>query len=105
VQEATLIPSRPALVGWCRVVEDGSRLLLEHGGSLVTLEGRAVRALLPSLLPLLDGTRTRDEIAVALGRPVEPAVVHALALLTHHGLLVDGAPREPDGTPGTAAAS
>jgi len=105
VQEATLIPSRPALVGWCRVVEDGSRLLLEHGGSLVTLEGRAVRALLPSLLPLLDGTRTRDEIAVALGRPVEPAVVHALALLTHHGLLVDGATREPDGTPGTAAAS
>jgi bacteriocin biosynthesis cyclodehydratase domain-containing protein len=105
VQEAALIPSRPALAGWCRVVPDGSRLLLEHGGSLVTLEGRAVQALLPSLLPLLDGTRTREEIALALGPPVEPAVVRALALLARHGLLVDGEPCEPDGTPRTAAAS
>ena len=105
MQEAALIPFRPALAGWCRVVADGSRLLLEHGGRLVTLEGRAVQALLPSLLPLLDGTRTRDDIAVALGRPVEPAVVRALALLARHGLLVDGEPGAPDGTPRTAAAS
>ncbi len=100
-----LIPSRPALVGWCRVVEDGARLLVEHGGTVVTLEGRAVRALLPSLLPLLDGTRTLDELATALGPPVEPAVVRALALLAEHGLLVDGDPGLPDGSPRTAAAS
>ena len=102
---AARIPPRPALVGWCRVVEDGSRLLFEHGGTVVTLEGRAVRALLPSLLPLLDGTRTQDELLAALGPPVEPAVVRALALLAEHGLLVDGDPGRPNGTPRTAAAS
>ena len=100
-----LIPSRPALAGWCRVVEDGPRLLVEHAGTLVTLEGRAVRALLPSLLPLLDGTRTLDEVTAALGPPVEPAVLRALALLAQHGLLVDGDPGDPDGTPRTAAAA
>ena len=87
-----LIPSRPALAGWCRVVEDGPRLLVEHAGTLVTLEGRAVRALLPSLLPLLDGTRTLDEVTAALGPPVEPAVLRALALLAQ-ALRVDDAPR------------
>ena len=35
------IPARPALAPWCRVVEDGRRVLVEHGGTLVTLEGRA----------------------------------------------------------------
>jgi bacteriocin biosynthesis cyclodehydratase domain-containing protein len=105
VPSAAVIPSRPALVGWCRVVEDGSRLLVEHGGTVVTFEGRAVRALLPSLLPLLDGTRTLDALAAALGPPVEPAVVRALALLAEHGLLVDGDAGPPDDTPRTAAAS
>lgn len=103
--QAPRIPSRPALAGWCRVVEDGSRLLLEHGGTLVTLEGRAVRALLPRLLPLLDGSRTLEEVTDVLGPAATPAVERAVALLAEHGLLADGRPGEPDGTPLTAAAS
>ena len=99
------VPLRPALSPWCRLVEDGDRVLVEHGGTVVTLEGRAVQALLPRLLPLLDGTRTVDEVVEALGRPVAPAVDRALGLLAENRLLVDGVHREPDADPVTAAAS
>ena len=34
-------PAHPALAPWCRLVEDGRRVLIEHGGTVVTLEGRA----------------------------------------------------------------
>lgn len=102
--EAPQIPARPALAPWCRVVEDGDRLLVEHGGSLVTFEGRAVRALLPRLLPLVDGTRTPREIAGELGPAATAAVDRALGLLARRGLLTDGPPGSDD-TPATAAAS
>ena len=85
-----VLPDRPSLAPWCRLVEDGSRILIEHGGTLVTLEGAAARALLPRLLPLLDGTRTREELEATLGHAAAPAVDNALALLAEHQLLVDG---------------
>ena len=84
------VPARPALAPWCRVVEDDGRVLVEHGGTLVTLEGRAAGSLLPALLPLLDGTRTVDEVGAGVGERARPAVDRALALLAHHQLLVDG---------------
>lgn len=84
------IPERPALAPWCRVVEDGGRMLFEHGGTVVTLEGRATRLLLPRLLPLLDGTRTTKEIGVVVGEAAAPAVENALAVLAANQLLVDG---------------
>lgn len=84
------IPARPALAPWCRVVEDDARVLVEHGGTLVTLEGRAAGSLLPALLPLLDGTRTVDDVGAAVGERARPAVDRALELLAHHRLLVDG---------------
>ncbi len=90
------LPERPALAPWCRLVEDDSRVLVEHGGTLVTLEGVAARALLPRLLPLLDGTRTRDDLAGALGHAAAPAVDNALALLAEHQLLVDGPALDED---------
>jgi bacteriocin biosynthesis cyclodehydratase domain-containing protein len=78
------------LAPWYRVVGRGDRLLLEHATSLVVLEGAAVRALLPALLPLLDGTRTLDELAQRLGVAARPAIEHGLAVLAEHGLLVEG---------------
>lgn len=80
----------PLLAPWYRVVGDGGRLLLEHAQSLVVLEGGAVRTLLPSLLPLLDGTRGIEELSVRLGPAARPAIEAALDLLTSHGLIVDG---------------
>jgi bacteriocin biosynthesis cyclodehydratase domain-containing protein len=86
------LPELPLLAPWYRLVEDGEALLLEHGHRLVRLEGAAVRALLPRLLPLLDGTRPVAEIAAALGDAAEPAVAAALRLLGDNQLLVDGPP-------------
>jgi bacteriocin biosynthesis cyclodehydratase domain-containing protein len=85
-----IAPERPLLAPWYRLVEDGDRLLLEHGRSVVVLEGAAVRTLLPELLPLLDGTRTLPDLGEALGPAVRPAVEQALELLAGHGLLVEG---------------
>lgn len=85
-----MLPERPALAPWCRLVDDDTRVLLEHGGTLVTLEGAAATTLLPALLPLLDGSRTVPELGTALGPAAAPAVANALALLAEHELLVDG---------------
>jgi bacteriocin biosynthesis cyclodehydratase domain-containing protein len=75
-------------------VYDGRRYLVEQAGTLVTFEGRAVGPLLDRLMPLLDGTRTVDDLSVELGPSVAPAVDRALSLLETHGLLVEGpAPR------------
>ncbi len=98
-------PNRPALGPWCRVVRDGGRYLVEDGGTLVTFEGRAAEALLPRLLPLLDGTRTADELAAELGPAAAPAIEQALSLLDAHRLLVDGPAEGVDaGDVGSAAA-
>lgn len=91
------------LAPWYRLVEDGDRLLLEHGRSVVVLEGRAVRALLPALLPLLDGTRTVDEVVASLGETARPAVELALGLLDGNGLLAEG-PAPQSGAPPSASA-
>jgi bacteriocin biosynthesis cyclodehydratase domain-containing protein len=99
------VPDRPALAPWCRVVEDGDRLFAEHGGTLVTFEGRGVTTLLPRLLPLLDGTRTVEQIKTALGSAAAPAVARALGLLSTNRLLVEGPHGASDGGTMAVAAS
>jgi bacteriocin biosynthesis cyclodehydratase domain-containing protein len=82
--------SRPLLAPWYRALGDGDRLLLEYAQSVVVLEGGAVRTLLPALLPLLDGTRTVDDVAARLGSAVRPAIEAAVDLLRDRGVVVDG---------------
>ena len=101
VHEPATIPERPLLAPWYRIVGDGDRLLLEHGQSLVVLEGAAVQTLLPRLLPLLDGTRTVDMLVERLGAAARPAIELALGLLAAHHLLVEG----PDVPRGLRAAA
>ena len=88
--ELTPIPERPALAPWFRVVPDEDRLLLEHAGTVISFDGRAAGLLLPSLLPLLDGSRTVDDIVRRLGTAVAPATLRALELLGRKGALLDG---------------
>lgn len=90
--ELLAAPERPLLKPWYRLAETQDALLLEHGGTVVRFTGSAARALLPRLLPLLDGTRTTDELIATVGRPVSKAVVQALDLLTEHRLLVEATP-------------
>jgi bacteriocin biosynthesis cyclodehydratase domain-containing protein len=97
----TAVPQRPLLTPWYRLAGDGERLLLEHGQALVVLEGAAVAALLPALLPLLDGTRTGAELVAELGEAASPALELALETLGEYGLLVEG----PDVEPGRRAAA
>ncbi|HEY1317241.1 MAG TPA: TOMM precursor leader peptide-binding protein [Gaiella sp.] len=87
---------RPLLAPWWRAVEDRNRLLFEHAGHVVELNGRAIRALLPALVPLLDGAHTVREIVEILGEAAEAPVAKALALLDDHGLLVEGPAAECD---------
>ena len=91
------LPALPYLAPWYRLVQLPGKVVLEHGQRIVALEGRAVVRLLPALLPLLDGTRTLDEIVRILGDAARPAVENVLiAARAALGVLVDGPPVEDD---------
>ncbi|HXR11815.1 MAG TPA: TOMM precursor leader peptide-binding protein [Gaiellaceae bacterium] len=83
---------RPLLKPWYRLSVDDGRSTLRYAGSVLEFEGKAAERLLPHLLPLLDGTRTVDDVAAELGEAVRPAVEHALSLLRAHDLLTETAP-------------
>jgi bacteriocin biosynthesis cyclodehydratase domain-containing protein len=78
-------------------------VVLEYGQRIVCLAGRAAAVLVPVLLPLLDGTRTLDEIVEVLGEPARPAIESALVRLDEHDLLLDGPPLEADVPPPQSA--
>jgi bacteriocin biosynthesis cyclodehydratase domain-containing protein len=84
------IPRKPLLAPWYRLVGEGDRLLLAFGQSVVVLEGAAVGTLLPVLLPLLDGSRSLDDLAARLGPAARPAIELAVATLAEHGAVVEG---------------
>ena len=86
------MPERPYLKPWYRTADDGGRLVFEYAQTAVVFEGKAARALLPALLPLLDGTRTVAEVAAAIGPGTRAAVENALQLLGAKRLLLDGPP-------------
>jgi bacteriocin biosynthesis cyclodehydratase domain-containing protein len=96
VQDLNTAPGLPYLAPWYRVVTAGGKVVLEYGQRIVCIEGGATERLVPALLPLLDGTRTIDELVTLLGDPVRPAVEHALQELSDHGLLEDGPPLARD---------
>jgi bacteriocin biosynthesis cyclodehydratase domain-containing protein len=82
------IPRYPLLAPWYRLVRDAGRLLLEHGRSVVVMQGSAVEHVLPALLPLLDGTHSVDDIVAKLG--ARRVVEHVLEQLASSGVLVEG---------------
>lgn len=88
----TKLPKRPYLAPWYQLVKEEKRMLFKSGGSIIVVEGKASHIFLPALLPLLDGTRTLDEIHECIGEGVKPATLKALELLEQHGLLAEGYP-------------
>jgi bacteriocin biosynthesis cyclodehydratase domain-containing protein len=101
---AGVVPERPALAPWYRLVATDGRLLLEHGGSVIAFDGKAASLLLPSLISLLDGSRTVDEIVDAIGATVAPATHRALTLLAEKGALLDGRQPSAGDAPASQAA-
>ena len=99
----TAVPERPALAPWFRVARGEDQLLLEHGGTVISFDGRAAGLLLPSLLPLLDGSHTVHDIVEKLGEAVAPATRKALELLSERGALLEG--RQPSRDAGPASDS
>jgi len=87
---------RPLLKPWYRLSVESGRSVLRYAGSVLEFEGAAAERLLPHLLPLLDGTRSVDDVVAELGEAVRPAVEHALSLLRAHDLLTEGAPGPGD---------
>jgi bacteriocin biosynthesis cyclodehydratase domain-containing protein len=91
------LPSFPWLAPWYRVAELDDGYAFEHAHTVVRLSGAAARRLLPALLPLLDGTRTIDEIVGCLGESARPAIEHAVRILAGRNLVVEGPPGDqPD---------
>jgi bacteriocin biosynthesis cyclodehydratase domain-containing protein len=87
-----MIPTLPYVAPWYRIARTRDEVVLEYGQRIICLAGRAGAVLVPVLLPLLDGTRTLDEIVEVLGEPARPAIDAALERMDEHGLLLDGPP-------------
>src|SRR5262249_46884698 len=84
------VPERPLLAPWLRRAATPGRILLEYADSILVLEGRSAELLLPVLRPLLDGSRSTDDLVAEIGEEARPAVERALAELATGGALVDG---------------
>lgn len=84
---------RPRLKPWYRLAASDVGVTARFGESVLLFEGEAARALLPALLPLLDGTRTLPELEAALGPRTRPAIENVLGALAAHDLLLREAPR------------
>ncbi|HZU66450.1 MAG TPA: SagB family peptide dehydrogenase [Ktedonobacteraceae bacterium] len=92
------MPQRPHFPAELVVVPMEDGLLVEGGEDSQVLRGKATRSLLPRLLPLLDGSRSLEQLAQAIpGVPAE-SIYNAVALLYTRGLLEDAAfdPQDAD---------
>ena len=88
------LPERPRLIPELNVIpfeHDG--LLFVGTGATELVRGAAARVVMPTLMTLLDGTRSVSQLAAACAE-LPPGMVHrAVALLHSRGLLEDGVPR------------
>ena len=100
-----MTPALPYLAPWYRLATTDDAVLLEYGQRVICLAGRAGTTLMPVLLPLLDGTRTLDEIVEVLGVPARPAIEAALERLDEHELLIEGPPLGDDVPPPESASA
>jgi bacteriocin biosynthesis cyclodehydratase domain-containing protein len=80
----------PYLKPWWRVTYEATRVTFHYGEQLVTCHGRAAVVLFPTLLPLLDGLHSIDDVVNALGPVAAPAIRKALDILASRELLIDG---------------
>jgi bacteriocin biosynthesis cyclodehydratase domain-containing protein len=86
------LPARPRLAPWATAVELGDERLQLRGAELTyTLRHPFLTGVYRTIAPLLDGSRTLEEIAQAGGPDVDDAtVVFLLKLLQAHGFLQPG---------------
>ncbi|MGR6919182.1 hypothetical protein ACU635_33460 [[Actinomadura] parvosata] len=91
------LPRKPKLHPGLAAVPYEHGLVLEGTAQRRSFGGKAARTFLPRLLPLLDGTRTREDLAAELGHGTEQAL--QLLHTTGHLQDGDGDPELPQGVP------
>lgn len=94
------MPERPRFIRELAVIPMVDGLLFDGTDEQQLLRGRAAQRLLPLLLPLLDGTRSLEQVSAALPHIPSEAIRNAVALLYTRGLLEDSA-ADPDINPAT----
>jgi bacteriocin biosynthesis cyclodehydratase domain-containing protein len=72
---------------WYVIKESPDALSFRYGDSVVVLKGGATRHLIPALLPLMDGTRTVEEMTSAVSAELAPGVENAVTHLEQRGLV------------------
>lgn len=86
----------PRLRPWYTITKgDDGRLIMHYADVAIVMRGKAVDSLFPELMPLLDGTRTIEQIVVQLGVAIEPITRSVLQQFTNSGVLLSG-PRLPE---------
>ncbi len=81
---------------WYRVYKHDDQVIFHYGDSVICLKGRAAGAILPKLLPVLDGRHSVEDIASISGSDAQ-VVNAAIGLLERYDLLMDGTlPAEKD---------
>lgn len=85
------MPRRPHFPAELVVIPMEDGLLIDGADDKQLLRGKATRNLLPRLLPLMDGTRTLEQLAEALPKVPGESIRNAVALLYTRGLLEDSA--------------
>ena len=83
-------PARPYLKPWYRVAKGGDSTLFHFGRSMVAIREPGAGGLLRRLLPLLDGTRDLDHIAMEFPPDQRDSVFLSLGLMNSRQLLLDG---------------
>ncbi|WP_438033005.1 TOMM precursor leader peptide-binding protein [Sorangium sp. So ce204] len=86
------VPEFPCVKTWYRVAITDDAVIFQHGERALCFQGKAASKLLPVLLPILDGTRTVEQVIEYMGKSIEPATANALRLLAERGVLTSGAP-------------
>ena len=84
------IPTKPYLKPWYRLLFEDDIAVLQYGSHAVRFQGAGIKVIFPVLLPMLDGTKTREELVDLLGLQSAAALDKALQLLAQNGLLTEG---------------
>lgn len=92
------MPERPRFLSETVVLPLGDGLLIDGTDEQQVLRGPAIKNLLPQLIPLLDGTRSMDQLADSLPQLPSRAIHNAVALLYTRGVLEDSAADPAAGT-------
>jgi bacteriocin biosynthesis cyclodehydratase domain-containing protein len=85
------IPAMPRLRPWFKIAKgDEGQLIMHYADVAVVMRGKAIDTLFPVLMPLLDGTRTIEQIVEQLGPAIEPVTRGVLQQFTDSGVLLSG---------------